>query len=631
MKPANKQVHVVDATIRDGGYILNHHFGVEDIAVVVEGLDRAGVSFIEVGHGVGVGCHLFRDDRARPKAMPRVGDRQHIETAKGVARNAKVGVVITAGSRFVPETYVDDIADMGAEFVRFAVMPEDVRDISGYVERAVRGGMTVSVNLMQTYALTPEQVADAARSLEDVGCSWFYVVDSAGGMTPARVSRYVGELASATGMRIGLHAHNNMGMAVANGLAAIESGASLVDGNSQRHRSSYRKPRDRTVGAGDARIWATRLMSMSTPSARFPTLPRRWQAPNGNNPVNFISGAAQIHSRNGRQVVQVARQRDVGPGELLLNMGKRVQEAGCLTAFEYPEDLYSAAVGEMKRDVRAEVGNSVVDVFARRSEELAGGELQQAFDMLLLTSQRRSKPRVVQFVGDLGPDVAPVTYWESRGYVGAVVDVSKLTSSDCVAATRPEWCLADRELEVPFDMPVQLKFSTGALVAEAALCQLLVETAGARASTIWVPDSEREIMGTELALAGIHGVELTVAASRPEGCNILFVRGDGEQPWVQQTTGDDVVVFATCDVAPSLVDKLVSRGATVVKPDIGAACASFAQRVVPVLADSTAKPAWALYDPVCAVVAGARAEGSLSHSEWARRQLHNLLTLDNQE
>jgi len=79
----------------------------------------------------------------------------------------------------------------------------------------------------------PETIAEQAKLMESYGANCVYVTDSAGYMLPddvaARIARVRGALGPAT--EIGFHGHHNLGMGIANSLAAIEAGASRIDGS----------------------------------------------------------------------------------------------------------------------------------------------------------------------------------------------------------------------------------------------------------------------------------------------------------------------------------------------------------------------------------------------------------------
>src|SRR5688572_16781586 len=140
-----KHVRIVEATIRDGGYMVDHHYSRTDLATLVGGLDGAGLPYIEVGHGNGVGCQYFKDPKIRTTVLPVVGDDDHAAVALRVARRARVGVILTAGKRFAPIEYIDRIADLGFAFIRLAAMPDEVDDeLFGYVRRIKERGLLAS-------------------------------------------------------------------------------------------------------------------------------------------------------------------------------------------------------------------------------------------------------------------------------------------------------------------------------------------------------------------------------------------------------------------------------------------------------------------------------------------------------
>ncbi len=99
------------------------------------------------------------------------------------------------------------------------------------VELAREAGLEVFVNFMKTYGINPTEFAEAANVAASYGARGVYIVDSAGGMMPHEVRRYVEATREACGDRldIGFHGHSNLHLAVANSIAAYEPGAQLVD------------------------------------------------------------------------------------------------------------------------------------------------------------------------------------------------------------------------------------------------------------------------------------------------------------------------------------------------------------------------------------------------------------------
>jgi isopropylmalate/homocitrate/citramalate synthase len=82
---------------------------------------------------------------------------------------------------------------------------------------------------MKTYAITEYQLAYRSFDIIKAGVDCIYIVDSAGGMLPAQVASYFKAIKMFYAIDLGFHGHNNLLLANANSLVAIENGAKYVD------------------------------------------------------------------------------------------------------------------------------------------------------------------------------------------------------------------------------------------------------------------------------------------------------------------------------------------------------------------------------------------------------------------
>src|SRR5262249_10327712 len=158
----------------------------------------------------GVGIHQWKKS-VRPKVKEAASDEEHLAAAQAVGAKAALGVLLGVGADLTPIDYLDVLPRFGMRFVRLAFFPRSCTDPSdlSYIDRAKQLGLTVSVNLMQTYTLPLDRVVAASIEAARRGADWFYVVDSAGCMTAAEVQRYVSAIGDASGLEVGFHAHNN--------------------------------------------------------------------------------------------------------------------------------------------------------------------------------------------------------------------------------------------------------------------------------------------------------------------------------------------------------------------------------------------------------------------------------------
>src|SRR6185369_8849007 len=158
-----KDVRLVETTLRDGGYEIDFQFTAEDTAFLAGTLDRAGFTFIELCHGVGFGVNRW-PKQYRPKVRATTSDEDHLAAARAVVSKASIGVILVVGENYTPIEELDALPKLGVSFVRLAFFPQQITQASclAYVDRAKALGLLVSINLMQTYAMSPQAVAAAS-------------------------------------------------------------------------------------------------------------------------------------------------------------------------------------------------------------------------------------------------------------------------------------------------------------------------------------------------------------------------------------------------------------------------------------------------------------------------------------
>jgi 4-hydroxy 2-oxovalerate aldolase len=211
---------ILDCTIRDGSYAIDFKFTARDSALVAAELDRAGVRWIEVGHGLGLGAAAAGKGRSTDDDLAQVAE------AAAAVKDAKIGVFFIPG--IGSEDDMRAAADAGLHFIRVGANADEIEQAFPYVDLARELGLDAFVNLMKTYGIAPEAFAEAAEGAHAHGAHGVYVVDSAGGMMPAEVAGYM-QAAAGTGIELGFHGHSNLHLAVANSVAAYEAGATFID------------------------------------------------------------------------------------------------------------------------------------------------------------------------------------------------------------------------------------------------------------------------------------------------------------------------------------------------------------------------------------------------------------------
>lgn len=301
---------ILDTTLRDGSYVLNFQFTLQQTAEIAGALDRIGIPLIEVGHGIGLGA--WRNPRYRSAHT----DAEYMQATSGAVRDGAWGMFCIPGISTLDDLEI--AIDHGMRFIRVGTNITEYRTGMPFIERAKQAGMIVCANYMKSYAVAPDVFADIAAGMGDHGLDAVYIVDSAGGMLPADVRRYHEALRARSDLPIGFHGHNNLGLAVANSLLAVELGARIVDSSLQGlGRSAGNTPTEMLVLALERAGIACGIDVMAMLDAGEelirPLLRRA-----GSSSIDLVAGYGQFHSSYMGVIREFADRHDIDPRRLIL-------------------------------------------------------------------------------------------------------------------------------------------------------------------------------------------------------------------------------------------------------------------------------------------------------------------------
>lgn len=309
-----KKIRILDTTLRDGSYAVNFSFTSNDTARICQGLEKSGIELIEIGHGLGFNARNLGFGKSVQT------DEEYMVAAKDALTNSKFGMFCIPGIANLQD--IDTAVKHNIGFIRIGTDVNKIESSKEYVKRAKDFGIMVAANYMKSYALTPEKFAQKVKISESYGADIIYVVDSAGGMFPEQVHSYFKEIRKKSEIDMGFHGHDNLGLAVANSLTAINSGANIIDCSLQGLGRS----------SGNA---CTEILVMALIKKKFELgikyeeileVGRKFVQPiitnNGKSSLDIIAGYADFHSSYMHHIIEFSTKYNISPIKLIIEYSK---------------------------------------------------------------------------------------------------------------------------------------------------------------------------------------------------------------------------------------------------------------------------------------------------------------------
>lgn len=336
---SNQKILISDPTLRDGNHAVGHQLSAEHIAAYCKAADAAGVGIVEVGHGNGLGASSLQLGESKTP------DNIALSTARENLDNSQLGIHVIPGFATI-ERDLKPALELGVDVVRVAAHCSEADICERHISYARSQGVGVWGCLMMSHMITPALLLEQARKMESYGAEGVVFMDSSGHFLPEDVRQRVDTLLNGLSIAVGFHAHNNLGMAIANSVAAADAGATLLDGCA----------RGFGAGAGNAQlevlIAVLERLGYATGVDLYKILDAADLAEQvfikeipSIKSVSVVSGMAGVFSGFMKPVARIAKEFDVDPRDVFFELGRRKIVAG-------QEDIILEVAKELAQRVR---------------------------------------------------------------------------------------------------------------------------------------------------------------------------------------------------------------------------------------------------------------------------------------